>query len=191
MSIPKTDVGVFPGPRHEIGDGQRSTAKLKVERGSRSRRSRRTHGDGGTRSHGSERRRRARAAVSLGSRTHAARRWWVGCRRVAGWLMGSRCYRPLLGITPVPQSMPQSVSCIPRYHPGRRDFPDPVGSEDLSSSDLPTPASSLSDGAHTLLSVWFVAPLVHRVSFRLCRTLCSGRWVFGGPSSPRAPWLWM
>ena len=46
---------------------------------------------------------------------------------------GSRSCRPLIGNTPVPQSAPQSVSYVLLYHPGRRDFPDPVGSEDISS----------------------------------------------------------
>ena len=49
----------------------------------------------------------------------------------------SCCFRPLIGQTPVPQSVPQSVSCIPHYHPGRRDFPSPVGSEDISAWSLP------------------------------------------------------
>jgi hypothetical protein len=34
---------------------------------------------------------------------------------------------------------------------------DPVGSEDLSSSDLPTSTSSLSDGAHRLLTVCLIS----------------------------------
>jgi len=55
-------------------------------------------------------------------------------RRLAA---GSRSSRPLIGNTPVPQSAPQSVSYILLYHPGRRDFPDPVGSEDISSWSLP------------------------------------------------------
>jgi len=29
--------------------------------------------------------------------------------------------------TPVPRSAPQSVSYVPPFHPGRRDFPSPVG----------------------------------------------------------------
>ena len=62
----------------------------------------------------------------------------VGCTsgrmQAQCWLAaGSRRYRPLIGTTPVPQSAPQSVSYILLYHPGRRDFPGPVGSEDLSS----------------------------------------------------------
>jgi hypothetical protein len=58
------------------------------------------------------------------------------------WLAaGSRSYRPLIGITPVPQSAPQPVSYILLYHPGRRDFPDPVGSEDISSWGLPVTPS--------------------------------------------------
>ena len=54
------------------------------------------------------------------------------------WLAaGSRRSRPLIGNTPVPQSAPQPVSYILLYHPGRRDFPDPVGSEDISAWSLP------------------------------------------------------
>src|ERR1039457_7239994 len=59
---------------------------------------------------------------------------WSGRMQAQCWLAtGSRSYRPLIGTTPVPQSAPQSVSYILLYHPGRRDFPGPVGSEDLSS----------------------------------------------------------
>ena len=54
------------------------------------------------------------------------------------WATGSSGSRPLFGITPVPQSAPQSVPCILHYHPGRRDFPGPVGNEDLSPSSLPS-----------------------------------------------------
>jgi len=39
--------------------------------------------------------------------------------------------------SPVPQSVPRPVSCVPHYHPGRRDFPGPVGSESISSCYLP------------------------------------------------------
>jgi len=53
------------------------------------------------------------------------------------WATGSCCFRPLIGRAPVPQSVPQSVSCIPHYHLGLRDFPSPVGSEDLSAWSLP------------------------------------------------------
>jgi hypothetical protein len=48
----------------------------------------------------------------------------------------------------VPRSVPQPVSCIPHYHPGRRDLPDPVGNGDLSLASLPTARPGLSDGAH-------------------------------------------
>jgi hypothetical protein len=37
--------------------------------------------------------------------------------------VGSCCFRPLIGTSPVPRSVPQPVSCVPLYHPGRRDFP--------------------------------------------------------------------
>lgn len=47
-----------------------------------------------------------------------------------------------------PRSVPQSVSCVAPYHPGRRDFPGPVGSEGLSSCRLPKTRDGLSDGAH-------------------------------------------
>jgi hypothetical protein len=113
----------------------------------------------------------------------------VGRRRSSGGRMGSCSYRPLIGKSPVPQSMPQSVSCVPLYHPGRRDFPGPVGSENIFSFDLPIAPSNSSDGAHTLPEHWFVKQLVRRVSFRLFRIQCSGRLFFVGPSSPRAPLL--
>src|SRR5215467_2225979 len=65
-------------------------------------------------------------------------RWLSGRMQAQRWLAaGSRSSRPLIGNTPVPQSAPQSVSYILLYHPGRRDFPDPVGSEDISSWSLP------------------------------------------------------
>jgi hypothetical protein len=37
----------------------------------------------------------------------------------------------------VPQSAPQPISCVPHYHPERRDFPDPVGSKGMSTCSLP------------------------------------------------------
>ena len=79
------------------------------------------------------------------------------CRQRSGgtqarywWAAGSRCGRPLIGTTPVPQSAPQPVSCVPLPHPGRRVFPSPVGSESVSRQDLPGCADSLSSGERTL-----------------------------------------
>src|SRR5262249_44409737 len=46
-----------------------------------------------------------------------------------------------------------------------------------------------SNGVHTLPAARFVARLVRRVSFRLCRTQGSGRSFLVGPSPPRAPLL--
>jgi hypothetical protein len=50
---------------------------------------------------------------------------------------GSSCFRLLIGRSPVPRSVPQSVSCVLHYHPGQRDFPSPVGSGDISARSLP------------------------------------------------------
>ena len=92
---------------------------------------------------------------------------WSGRMQAQCWLAaGSRSYRPLIGTTPVPQSAPQSVSYILLYHPGRRDFPGPVGSEDLSSWSLPSHALSSSDGAHTLPASWFAPRLIWLVGNR-------------------------
>ena len=71
------------------------------------------------------------------SKTNPTIESWSGRMQAQCWLAtGSRSYRPLIGTTPVPQSAPQSVAYILLYHPGRRDFPGPVGSEDLSSWSL-------------------------------------------------------
>ena len=76
------------------------------------------------------------------SKTNPTIESWSGRMQAQCWLAtGSRSYRPLIGTTPVPQSAPQSVSYILLYHPGRRDFPGPVGSEDLSSWSLPVTRS--------------------------------------------------
>ena len=53
------------------------------------------------------------------------------------WATGSSCFRLLIGRSPVPRSVPQSVSCVLHYHPGQRDFPSPVGSGDISARSLP------------------------------------------------------
>jgi hypothetical protein len=82
------------------------------------------------------------------------------------WASGSCCCRPLVGISPVPLSVPQPVSCVPLYHPGRRDFPGPVGSEDMSSWSLPASARGSSDGAHM--------PRVTRFAPRLVRSVFPG-----------------
>jgi hypothetical protein len=64
--------------------------------------------------------------------------WLSGRMQAQYWsAAGSRSSRPLIGNTPVPQSAPQPVSYILLYHPGRGDFPDPVGSEEISSWSLP------------------------------------------------------
>ena len=106
------------------------------------------------------------------------------------WLAtGSRSYRPLIGTTPVPQSMPQSVSYILLYHPGRRDFPGPVGSEDISSSSLPVTQS-----VQAMARIrWPRHSLLHAssglVGTPLSRTLSSERAFRSRPSPPRAPLL--
>jgi len=105
------------------------------------------------------------------------------------WASGSCGCRPLIGTSPVPRSEPQSVSCLPHYHPGRRDFPGPVGSEGLSAPSLPAASSRSSVGARTLLAVRFAGGLTHRGCVQDFRTLSSGWPLVVGPPSPRAPWL--
>jgi hypothetical protein len=61
----------------------------------------------------------------------------VGHRRGIGRRTGSRCFPAPPRDSPVPHSVPRPVSCVPLYHPGRRDFPGPVGNEGISSCRLP------------------------------------------------------
>ena len=90
----------------------------------------------------------------------------------------------------MPQSVPQPVSCIPLYHPGRRDFPGPVGSEDLYPWSLPGVRGQFKRwrafAAHASVCCTSRLVGVHLV----LRTLCSGRSFLTRPSPPRAPLLW-
>jgi hypothetical protein len=61
----------------------------------------------------------------------------VGCRRSAGWQRGVAVTGPSSGLHRCLNPQPQPVSYILLYHPGRRDFPGPVGSENISSWGLP------------------------------------------------------
>ena len=92
----------------------------------------------------------------------------------------------------MPRSAPQSVSCAPLPHPGRRDFPSPVGNEDLSRRDLPKRGAGLSRGVHAP-----VPSAVCRGVRRVQRFLpTTGGFIMpprprraSRPSSPRAPLL--
>jgi hypothetical protein len=72
----------------------------------------------------------------------------VGHRRGTVRQRGVAVTGPLRVRMPVPQSAPQSVSCVPLPHPGQRDFPSPVGNECLSRRCLPVEVAGLSHGEH-------------------------------------------
>jgi hypothetical protein len=114
----------------------------------------------------------------------------VGHRRGIGRPPGSRCCRPVPGITPVPHSVPRPVSCVPHYHPGRRDFPGPVGSESLSSCGLPMPADRFKRWrAYAGLGLVCCTTRPVRDVRRNPGSVSRRRSVIE-PLSPRAPSLW-
>jgi hypothetical protein len=104
------------------------------------------------------------------------------------WATGSSCFRLLIGRSPVPRSVPQSVSCVLHYHPGQRDFPSPVGSGDISARSLPgrqavqamVRVRGLQFGLLHASPGWLM---------RIFRTLSSGAPFRSRPSPPRAPLL--
>jgi hypothetical protein len=101
---------------------------------------------------------------------------------------GSGCLRPLVGQTRVPRSAPQSVSCIPHYHPGQRDLPSRVGSEDYPSGVFPVGRLFKRGCAYAVSSPVYSLPrLVGWCA--IFRTLRSGPPFRSRLSPPRAPWL--
>jgi hypothetical protein len=98
--------------------------------------------------------------------------------------------RAALSITTwVPSPAVKHVSSLPPSHPGRRDFPDPVGNEDLSRRSLPMPTQPLSDGTHAdrVITVCFAFREVSNSSLSVRRPTLPAR--FSSPSSSRAPLL--
>jgi len=89
----------------------------------------------------------------------------------------------------VPNPAMKHVSSLPPSHPGRRDFPDPVGNEDLSHRSLPVPTQPLSDGTHTdrVITVCFALREVSNNSLSVQSPTLSAR--LSSPSSSRAPLL--
>ena len=118
---------------------------------------------------------------------------WVGHRRGAGGQRGVAVTGPSSGAK-AGASFRASVRFLrpPLPHPGRRDFPSPVGNEDLSRRDLPKRGTGLSRGVHAP-----VPSAVCRGVRRVQRFLpTTGGFIMpprprraSRPSSPRAPLL--
>ena len=112
----------------------------------------------------------------------------MGHRRGAGRPRGVAVPGPSSGLRPVPRSVPQPVSCVPLYHPGRRDFPGPVGSQGFPRGAFPS---------HTWFKRWraYAACDVVCSSSRpvgvlpVLRAQCPGRSLLTEPPLPRAPSL--
>ena len=104
---------------------------------------------------------RAKPRSSI-SRARRVRKCVVGRRRSAGRQIGELLVRPLIGLTPVPRSMPQSVSCVPLCHPEQRGFPDSVGDRGFPRGSLPTSFPRSSDGARPRESLGFASRLARR-----------------------------
>ena len=112
----------------------------------------------------------------------------MGHRRGSGGRRGVAVAGPSSGLRRCLVPMPQPVSCVPLYHPGRRDFPGPVGSQGFPRGAFPS---------HTWFKRWR--------AYAACDVVCSSsrpvgvlpvfraqspsRSLLTEPPSPRAPSL--